>query len=91
MLKKISYTNEFKRDFKRVAKSGRYKLQDFEDVLMFLRSDAEIPKKYRDHALVGDWQGYRECHIKPDWLLIYQTTEDIVVLVRTGSHSSLFS
>ncbi len=91
MLKKISYTNEFRRDFKKIAKSGRYKLQDFEDLLVLLRADAELSKKYRDHALIGEWYGYRECHIKPDWLLIYQANSEQIILVRTGSHNKLFN
>ncbi|MBW8308042.1 MAG: type II toxin-antitoxin system YafQ family toxin [Candidatus Paracaedibacteraceae bacterium] len=49
-----------------------------------------MPKKYRDHILIGEWEGYRECHIQPDWLLIYSITEHEVILVRTGSHSKLF-
>ena len=49
-----------------------------------------LDEKYRDHALVGNWQDCRECHIKPDWLLIYQLKENELILVRTGSHSDLF-
>jgi len=51
-----------------------------------------LPEKNKDHALAGDWNGYRECHIQPDWLLIYKTEENlrVLVLVRTGTHSKLF-
>ncbi|MCH8541209.1 MAG: type II toxin-antitoxin system YafQ family toxin [Opitutales bacterium] len=49
-----------------------------------------LAEKYRDHALIGNYQGCRECHVSPDWLLIYQTTETELILVRTGSHSVLF-
>ena len=50
----------------------------------------ELPAKYKAHYLSGNWKGYLECHIKPDWLLIYQTNIDEVILYRTGSHSNLF-
>jgi mRNA interferase YafQ len=49
-----------------------------------------LSEKYRDHYLTGNWRGHKECHIKPNWLLIYQLTEDKVILTRTGSHSELF-
>lgn len=90
MLKKIEQTKEFKKDLKRLAHSGRYHLEDLETVLSYLMQGQKLPKKYRDHILVGNWSGYRECHIKPDWLLIYKETADILFLVRSGSHAQLF-
>ena len=63
---------------------------DWATVIYYLINDHEIPKKYRDHALSGEWSGFRECHIKPDLLLIYETGEDSIQLVRLGSHSELF-
>ena len=50
-----------------------------------------LPKKYKDHSLIGNWRGHRECHIKPDWLLIYRIQEQELNLERTGSHSELFN
>jgi mRNA interferase YafQ len=49
-----------------------------------------LPKKHRDHALIGNWKGSRDCHIEPDWLLIYTLDSDLLILERTGSHSDLF-
>ena len=83
-------THQFKKDFKKIAASGRYKKQDILNVIEWLASERELPPKYHDHPLINDWQDYRECHIKPDWLLIYKKYEDILLLARTGSHSELF-
>ena len=57
-----------------------------------LANEQPLPEKYKDHALTGDWKGFRECHIQPDWLLIYEinNNELILYLTRTGSHSDLF-
>lgn len=90
MLRKIEQTREFKKDLKRLARSGRYQLDDLETVLSYLLAGQELPKKYRDHILVGNWIGYKECHIKPDWLLIYKEARDTLFLVRSGSHAQLF-
>lgn len=59
-------------------------------ILESLVAGKPLPARYRDHALVGVYSGLRECHIKPDWLLIYRLVDDDVVLVRTGTHSDLF-
>jgi mRNA interferase YafQ len=59
-------------------------------VLESLVKDEKLSQKYRDHVLVGQYKGTRECHIEPDWLLIYELAESEVVLIRTGSHSDLF-
>jgi mRNA interferase YafQ len=88
--KKIVLTNNFQKDLKKIARSGRYSLKDLEAILDLLQHGTELPKKHRNHILIGEWDGYRECHIQPDWLLIYSTTEHEVILVRTGSHSKLF-
>lgn len=90
-MRKIDQTTQFKRDFKKIAASGRYKKQDFLDVIELLIHDKKLPEKYCDHNLSGNWKNYRECHIKPDWLLIYKQYEDQLLLARTGSHSELFS
>ena len=91
-MRKISYTAQFKRDFKRVKKSGRYKHID--KVLMsavtLLAEDKRLPKRYYDHALSNNWSDHRDCHIKPDLILIYRKPDDVKLeLVRLGSHSQL--
>ena len=63
-----------------------------ETVIDMLANEQPLPEKYKDHALTGDWKGFRECHIQPDWLLIYKIQNDslILTLSRIGSHSDLF-
>ena len=68
------------------------KISDFDEVVVMLRNDIPLPPKYRDHPLKGDRKGYRECHINPDWLLVYSKDKDelILLLAHTGTHSDLF-
>lgn len=89
-MREIVQTTQFKRDFKKIASSGRYKKQDFLNVVKLLVTDTSLQEKYRDHALTNNWKDYRECHIKPDWLLIYKKYNSALLLARTGSHSELF-
>ncbi len=63
---------------------------ELKKVLTKIANDEPLDAKYRDHLLIGQYEGTRECHIEPDWLLIYETTEDEIILVRTGTHSDLF-
>lgn len=88
---KVRYSSKFKKDFKTIVKRG-YNIALFEEVLNLLREDCILPEKYNDHALKGDYSGHRECHITPDWLLIYKKENDMITLslTRTGSHSDLF-
>lgn len=89
----IKYHTRFKKDYKLAVKRG-CNIQELEKVINFLVSETPLPEKYRDHALVDckEYKGMRECHIEPDWLLIYQIvkSELVLTLVRTGSHSDLF-
>ena len=87
----IQYEKSFKKDYKRMLKRG-CNPQNLQDVLSFLVNQQPLPEKYRDHYLSGNYAGYRECHIEPDWLLIYKIFNDklVLVLTRTGSHSDLF-
>lgn len=87
----IQYENSFKKDFKRMLKRGCNQEQ-FKVVLSLLVEQKHLPEKYHDHNLNGNYKGYRECHIQPDWLLIYKVYNDklVLVLTRTGSHSDLF-
>jgi len=88
-MKPIIKSNRFKRDFKRVLKRGLDPVK-LEHVLEALVNGVPLPRRYRPHQLVGDYLGYWECHIEPDWLLIYDVTDDYVELAATGSHADLF-
>lgn len=83
------FENTFKKDIKRLQKRGK-DIDKLKDVIDKLLDQQELSVKYKDHALIGNWKGYRDCHIEPDWLLIYKITETNLFLVRTGSHSDLF-
>ena len=87
----IKYETNFKKDFKRVVKRG-YDIQLLERVIELLANGETLPPKYKDHALIGDYADCRECHITPDWLLIYQINDNelILYLTRTGTHSDIF-
>lgn len=87
----ISYSSRFKKDFKVVKRRG-YDTTLLEEVLDILCAEQPLPQKYRDHALTGNFIGHRECHITPDWLLIYKIENDelMLSLTRTGTHSDLF-
>ncbi|MBQ7795536.1 MAG: type II toxin-antitoxin system YafQ family toxin [Lachnospiraceae bacterium] len=87
----IKTTTQFKKDFK-LAKRRRQNLALLKEVVTMLANGNPLPERYHDHALSGNWSKYRECHILPDWLLIYRIEDDVLVLTltRTGSHSDLF-
>jgi mRNA interferase YafQ len=84
-------TNKFERDIKRCKKRGK-KMEKLASIIRILVSGQPIPAKHRDHALVGNYAERRECHIEPDWLLVYQidADENRITFERTGSHSDLF-
>lgn len=88
---KIRYRNKFKKDLKKVLSQG-HKIDELQVVLDLLVQQISLPEKYCDHALIGNYIGYRECNIRPDWLLIYKVENDILTLTltRTGSHSELY-
>jgi len=92
-MRTIERASAFKRDYKRETK-GRYRTtlaDELKSVLLTLVTDQPLDAKFRDHDLTGDWAGYRECHVKPDLLLIYRKSEpDLLRLARLGSHSELF-
>lgn len=87
----IRYEASFKRDYKRVKRRG-YDLRLMEEVIELLVQQKPLPERYKDHGLIGDYAGCRECHITPDWLLVYQINQNklILILTRTGTHSDLF-
>lgn len=84
-------TTAFKKDYKLAIKRG-LKISLLEDIVASLAMGEPLPEKNKDHALTGNWTGHRECHILPDWLLIYRIEDDVLVLTlaRTGTHSDLF-
>ena len=85
-------TSQFKKDYKLAMKRG-LDISLLEDIIAKLALGESLPEKNRDHALSGNWNGYRECHILPDWLLIYKLEDNILILTlaRTGTHSNLFN
>ena len=87
----VRYTNQFKKDLKLCAKRN-YKISLLSEVVKMLQNKLSLPEKYRDHELAGNYSGHRECHIRPDWLLIYKIENNnlILTLTRTGTHSDLF-
>lgn len=87
----IKMSSVFKKELRTVKKQGK-DLSLLDEIVTLLAEGETLPEKNHDHELSGNWKGHRECHIQPDWLLIYKITdrELILTLVRTGSHSSLF-
>lgn len=84
------YSKQYLRDLRRMIKRGK-RLQKLFDVINLLKTGTPLPPQYRDHPLNGEWEGYRDCHIEPDWILIYKIDmgQLILALTRTGSHSDL--
>ena len=87
----VKPTTQFKRDFK-LAMKRSMKIELLEEVIAMLAIGETLPDKHKDHALTGNWVGHRECHILPDWLLIYRIEDEVLelTLARTGTHSDLF-
>ncbi len=85
----IRQSTQFRRDVKRLMRQGVL-LSRLEVVIKMLVEQVSLNERFRDHALIGDWKGFRECHIQPDWLLIYRIEGDELQLARTGSHAQLF-
>lgn len=84
-------SNQFKKDLKLARRRG-YKIERLRDAVNALVNEQKLDKKYHDHALSGEYSGFRECHIEPDWLLIYRISQNTLTLFlfRTGTHSDLF-
>lgn len=87
----ITWTSHFKKDYKLAIKRNM-DINLLDEIIKKLANGETLPRQYNDHPLGGNWKGYRECHILPDWLLIYRYDEDVLVLTlsRAGSHSDLF-
>lgn len=90
-MRKIVASNKFKKDLSQAAKRG-FNLNLLNDVVTMLANGETLDPKYKDHPLIGDYEDFRECHIKPDWLLIYRIDDEELelYLFRTGTHSDLF-
>lgn len=89
MEREVVVETRFKSDWKKLQKKHySYDLMDV--VIKMLVMGEPLPGKYKDHSLLGNFKGFRECHIKPDWLLIYKVTDVELILIATGSHDDLF-
>jgi mRNA interferase YafQ len=88
-MKTVTRTTRFEKDIKKMKKRGK-SFETFKYVIKELATDKILEPKFKDHKLVGNYVGTRECHIEPDWLLIYINDADELLLVRTGSHADLF-
>ena len=88
---KIKFTSSYKKSYKLIQKRG-LDIKLLDNVIDLLREGKKLPAKYKDHSLNGKFKNFRECHIQPDWLLIYLIEDDIITLtlVDTGTHSDLF-
>ena len=87
----VKFTTAYKKSYKLMKKRG-FDISLLDDVVDLLRQGRQLDEKYRDHGLSGNFAGFRECHIKPDWLLVYLIEDDVLTLtlVDTGSHSDIF-
>lgn len=87
----VKPTSQFKKDYKRAIKRGE-NVKLLEEVIGLLAMGEPLTEKHRDHALTGDWIGHRECHIAPDWLLLYRIDDNVLTLTlaRAGTHSDIF-
>lgn len=85
----LHYTTQFKKDYKKAKKQNK-DLSKSKLVIEKLLDQQTLEPKYKDHHLTGNWKGHRDCHIEPDWILIYQLNDNALILERTGTHSELF-
>lgn len=87
----VAWTGQFKKDYK-LARKKNLNIELLDAIIRKLSRGEDLPQENRDHALSGNWSGYRECHVQPDWLLIYRIEEGLLILTltRTGTHSDLF-
>lgn len=88
-MRRVNYTSQFKKDIKLASKRG-YNMTLLYTVMKALENEEVLDAKYKEHPLFGNYKGYFECHIEPDWLLIYKINGHDLYFVRTGTHSDLF-
>lgn len=90
MTRMIEMATRFKKDYKRELKTDPSLPEKLTPVIELLANDADLPERLFDHPLQGDWKGFRDCHIKPDLVMIYTKSDGVLSLARLGSHSELF-
>ena len=88
-MRRPTYTNQFERDLRRMQRRAK-DTEKIKAAMVALISEEPLPQSFRDHALVGNYRGRRECHIEPEWLLVYKLADDEIIFERTGSHANLF-
>ena len=93
--RRSGHTKQFAKDWKRLARSGRYPMQELRHVMQLLvDSRGPLPPEYMDHPLKGEWNDFRDCHVRGDWVLIYRINKtadgEEIIFVRTGTHSEVF-
>ena len=88
-MKRLIVSNACRKDIRQLKKRG-HRFEVFYYIIECLKTEKPIPEKHRTHKLKGKWSGYNECHVRPDWLLIWREDTESVKLIRTGSHSDLF-
>ena len=88
-IRRLFTAKSFERDLRRMKKQGK-DMDKIEAIIDLLRADVRLPTQCRVHPLRGEWIGHWDCHIEPDWLLLYKLSPGMLILVRTGSHSELF-
>ena len=88
-MRQAQTTGQFDRDYSNVVKRGK-KIDKLDSVMMKLINEEPLPPRNREHALKGNFKGFRDCHIEPDWLLIYKVEGDVITYERTGTHSDIF-
>ena len=87
---KPNYTKQFSKDLDKIKKSGQKEIEKLKTILTKLINQEPLDQKNKDHKLIGNYKGRRECHIEPDWLLIYLIEDETIIFERTGSHSEIF-
>ena len=89
-MRTVRYASQFRKDVKLIIKRG-YKIDRLYEVMKALENEEVLDTKYKEHSLIGNYKGYLECHIEPDWLLIYKIEGQGLYFARTGTHSDLFT
>ncbi len=89
-MREIFQQTHFKKDIKKIKNSGKHNLKELLEIVEMLSKNQKLSVNNHDHSLVSNWKEFRECHIRPDWLLVYKLEPNKLILVRTGTHSDIF-